>query len=413
MIFVLIFREQITVMTELKAPKQRVQSIDLLRGIVIVIMALDHVRDYFHIEGATGDPTNMQTTTPLLFFTRFITHFCAPVFVFLAGTSGFLQGLRKSKKELSVFLVQRGLWLVFAELVIVTFGITFDPGYHVFILQVIWAIGVSMIILGLLVWLPFSAILFYGIVVVLLHNMLDAPEAAAAARREQLPLWWKLIHSGAFIEPLGGGRRLLGLYAFVPWSGVMALGYCFGKLFQRDVDPAWRKRTLVYIGSGVILLFIILRAINDYGDPRHWSEQPRGTVYSFLSFFNTTKYPPSLLYLSMTLGPAILFLAVIENVQNSLTRFFITFGRVPFFFYILHFYLMHVICIIFFYAEGYGKGDIVPEAFVPLFFRPNEFGYSLWIVYAIWIAIVLMLYPLCKKYDRYKTATPKWWTSYV
>lgn len=396
-----------------KVQSKRVQSIDLLRGIVIVIMALDHVRDFFHIEGATGDPANMQTTTPVLFFTRFITHFCAPVFVFLAGTSGFLQGLRKSKKELSIFLIKRGLWLVFAELVIVTFGITFDPGYHVLVLQVIWAIGVSMIILGLLVWLPFPVVLFYGIIIVLLHNMLDTSEATIAARGEQLPLWWRLIHSGPFIEPLSTERRVLGLYAFVPWSGVMALGYCFGKLFQPDIDPAWRKKALLYIGTGLILLFIILRAINDYGDPRHWSEQPRGVIYSFLSFFNTTKYPPSLMYLSMTLGPAILFLAFIEKVQNKVTGFFITYGRVPFFFYILHFYLMHIICIIFFYAEGYGKEDIVPEGLVPLFFRPREFGYNLWIVYGIWIAIVLMLYPLCKKYDRYKTSTHKWWTSYV
>jgi hypothetical protein len=160
-------------------------------------------------------------------------------------------------------------------------------------------------------------------------------------------------------------------------------------------------------------LFIILRAINDYGDPRHWSEQPRGAVYSFLSFFNTTKYPPSLMYLSMTLGPAILFLAFIEKVQNKVTGFFITYGRVPFFFYILHFYLMHIICVIFFYAEGYGNKDIIPEGFAPLYFRPREFGYSLWVVYAIWISVVLMLYPLCKKYNNYKSKTPKWWTSYI
>lgn len=400
-------------MAELNAPKQRVQSIDLLRGIVIVVMALDHVRDFFHIEGATGDPTNMQTTTPILFFTRFITHFCAPVFVFLAGTSGFLQGLRKSKKVLSLFLIKRGIWLVIAEVVIVTLGITFDPGYHVLVLQVIWAIGVSMIILGLLVWLPFSVILFYGIAIVFFHNMLDAQEAAVGARGEQLPLWWRLIHGGPFIEPLSADRRILGLYAFVPWSGVMALGYCFGKLFQRDVDPAWRRKALLGIGSGLILLFIVFRATNVYGDPQPWSEQARGSMYTFLSFFNTNKYPPSLLYLSMTLGPAILLLAFIEKVQNKVTGFFVTFGRVPFFFYILHFYLVHLICVVFFYAEGYGNQDIVPEGLAPLLFRPPVFGYSLWVVYAIWISVVLALYPLCKKYNRYKTANPRWWTSYL
>jgi uncharacterized membrane protein len=400
-------------MAGLTAPKTRVQSIDLLRGIVIVIMALDHVRDFLHIEGATGDPTNMQTTTPILFFTRFITHFCAPVFVFLAGTSGFLQGLRKSKKELSLFLIKRGFWLVLAELIIMTFGITFDPGYHVFILQVIWAIGVSMIILGLLIWLPFPVILFYGLVIVLFHNMLDKPEAAYAVRNEQLPFWWRLIHGGPFIEPLNDQRRIFGLYALGPWSGVMALGYCFGKLFQKDIDPAWRRKALLFIGTGAILLFIVLRWINDYGNPRPWAEQPRGSIYSFLSFLNTNKYPPSLMYLCMTLGPAILTLALIEKVQNRFTAFFVTIGRVPFFFYILHFYLIHLICMILFYASGYGAKDIEPPGLVKLFFRPNEFGFNLWIVYGVWISVVLLLYPLCKKYDRYKTANPKWWTSYV
>jgi uncharacterized membrane protein len=401
-------------MTDLAAPKQRVQSIDLLRGIVIVIMALDHVRDFFHDQAIIDDPTNMATTTPLLFFTRWITHFCAPVFVFLAGTSGFLQGLRKSKKELSLFLIKRGLWLVIAELVIVTFGITFDPGYHTFALQVIWAIGSSMIILGLLVWLPFPVILFYGIAIVFLHNMLDAPEAAMAARKEQLPLWWKLIHSGPFIEPIGADHRIFGLYAFMPWSGVMALGYCFGKLFQRDLDPAWRKKALLYIGLGLTLLFIVLRAINEYGNPRQWAEQPRGSVYTFLSFLNTNKYPPSLMYLSMTLGPAILFLAFIEKVQNRVTRFFIVYGRVPFFFYILHFYLIHLLCLVLFYASGrYGNEDIIPPGPVGLFFRPNDFGFNIWIVYLIWISVVLSLYPLCKRYDRYKSKQQKWWTSYL
>ncbi|MBC7949510.1 MAG: DUF1624 domain-containing protein, partial [Chitinophagaceae bacterium] len=327
-------------MAELTATKQRIQSIDLLRGIVIVIMALDHVRDFFHDQAMVDDPTNLQTTTPILFFTRWITHFCAPVFVFLAGTSGFLQSLRKTKKELSLFLLKRGLWLVFAELAIVTLGLTFDPTYHVFILQVIWAIGTSMIILGLLVWLPFPLILLYGFVIVFFHNMLDQVEAA---RGGQLNLFWKFVHGGPFFQSFDPGNPQRGVfvpYAFVPWSGVMALGYCLGKLFQRDVDPAVRRKTLIGLGLGLIALFILLRTINQYGDPRHWSEQERGSFYSFLSFINTNKYPPSLLYLSMTLGPALVLLALIEKLQNRFTNFFVTIGRVPFFFYILHFYLI-------------------------------------------------------------------------
>lgn len=399
-------------MTELAAPKQRVQSIDLLRGMVIIIMALDHVRDFFHNEAMIDDPTNLATTTPLLFFTRWITHFCAPVFVFLAGTSGFLQGLRKSKKELSLFLIKRGLWLVFAEFALITLGLSFDPTYHVFFLQVIWAIGTSMIILGGLVWLPFPLILLYGAAIVFCHNMLDAAEAS---RNGQLPLWWKFMHGRPFFEPFVKdipNRGVFVPYAFMPWSGVMALGYCFGKLFQRDIDRVRRRKWLLLIGSSVTILFIVLRFINDYGEPRPWSEQARGTVYSVISFFNPSKYPPSLVYLAMTLGPAIIFLACIEKVQNRFTRFFITFGRVPFFFYILHFYLIHILCIIAFFATGYGTGDIISEQ-VPFLFRPPQFGFDLWAVYLVWIAVVLMLYPLCKKYDKRKTERPKWWMSYV
>lgn len=401
-------------MANLTEPKARIQSIDLLRGIVIVIMALDHVRDFFHIEGATGDPTNMDTTSPMLFFTRWITHFCAPVFVFLAGTSGFLQGLRKSKKELSLFLIKRGLWLVLAEVVLITFGITFDPGYHTIILQVIWAIGTSMIILGLLVWLPFPLILFYGFAIFFFHNLLDPIEAR---RGQDIPLIWKMLHSSFYFHPFDSSdptRGILGIYAVLPWSGIMTLGYCFGKFFRREVDPTTRRKALLLIGSGLILLFVVLRFINEYGDSRPWSEQPRGGIYTFLSFFNTNKYPPSLMYACMTLGPAIIVLALIEKIQNGFTRFFVTYGRVPFFFYILHFYLIHLVCMVFFFADGrYGSDDIVPKQGPPLYFRPADFGFNLWGTYAVWIAIVLALYPLCRMYDRYKTNKPKWWTSYL
>lgn len=403
-------------MTELTSAvpntRGRIQSIDILRGIVMVIMALDHVRDFFHIAGASDSPTNLATTSPLLFFTRFITHFCAPVFVFLAGTSAFLQASRKPKKELSVFLIKRGLWLVFAEMAIVTLGLTFDPTYHVFILQVIWAIGTSMIILGLLVRLPFPVILLYGLLIVFFHNLADVPEKMHTG---PLPLWWGLIHGNFYFfqfSPDVPNRGAMIIYAFVPWSGVMALGYCFGKLFHPDVDAAFRRKALLYIGSGLIVLFFILRGFNNYGDPVPWSAQARGRIYTVISFFNANKYPPSLVYLCMTLGPAIVLLAFIEKIKIRPWNFFITYGRVPFFFYILHFYLIHILCLIAFYASGYGSGDIIPQG-SPFLFRPLHFGYRLWAVYGIWIAVVLALYPLCKKYERYKSTQKKWWTSYL
>jgi uncharacterized membrane protein len=397
-------------MNQLTATRSRVQSIDLLRGVVIVIMALDHVRDFFHHEAFTDDPTNMATTTPWLFFTRWITHFCAPVFVFLSGTSAFLMGQKRTKKQLSKFLLTRGLWLVFVELIIITFGWTFNPLYNFFILQVIWAIGLSMIILGLLVLCPFPVILIYGLVVVLGHNLLDYPETA---KNGQVGFWWNLFHHALFSQyTIWPNHFALIVYAFVPWSGVMALGYCFGILYKNDVAAAVRRRRLITIGLGITALFIILRLINAYGDPHKWSSQPRGAVYSFLSFLNTHKYPPSLMYLSMTLGPSVLLLALVEKTRSKIGNFFITYGRVPFFFYVLHFYLIHTFCMIAFFASGYTAGQIKIPGF-PFLFRPPTFGFNLWVVYAVWIAVVLILYPLCKWYNRYKAAHRQWWLSYT
>ena len=390
------------------AVKQRINSIDFLRGLVMVIMALDHVRDYFHAEAFTGNPTDLATTTPVLFFTRWITHFCAPVFVFLAGTSAFLSGQRKTKKELSLFLMKRGFWLVLVEVVIVTLGWTFNPFYNVFILQVIWAIGVSMILLGLLVWLPFNVILLLGLMIVFGHNLLDKPEAD---KNGQVGFVWDMLHRSQFSAyTVFPNRVVLLVYAFMPWTGVMLLGYCFGRLYQKDVPVAYRKKMLLALGTSAILSFIILRFINQYGDPAPWSTQ-RDSMYSLLSFLNVTKYPPSLFYTLMTLGPAILFLAFFEHMRSRFAKFFITFGRVPFFYYILHLYLVHALCVIAFFASGYGSGDIVSQT--PFLFRPLEFGFNLWIVYGIWIFVIALLYPLCRWYNKYKSTHRHWMFSYL
>jgi len=397
-------------MNELTATRNRIQSIDLLRGLVMVIMALDHVRDFFHNQAFTDDPTNMATTTPWLFFTRWITHFCAPVFVFLSGTSAFLMGQRRTKTQLSKFLITRGLWLVFVELFIITLGWTFNPLYNVFILQVIWAIGISMIILGLLVLAPFSVIFIYGLVVVFGHNLLDYPEAA---KHGDVGVLWNIVHHGFFYPvALGKDHTAMIIYAFLPWSGVMALGYCFGIWFKKDVSEDVRKKRLLILGAAVTFLFIVLRFINRYGDPQPWSSQPRGTAFTFLSFLNTNKYPPSLMYLSMTLGPAIMCLAFIEKVQSRLGSFFITYGRVPFFYYVIHFFLIHTFCVIAFFASGYTSSQIVTPKF-PFLFRPPTFGFDLWVVYCVWILVVVLLYPACKWYNHYKATHHHWWLSYT
>jgi uncharacterized membrane protein len=389
----------------------RLNSIDLVRGLVMVIMALDHTRDFFHKEAFTDDPMNLATTTPLLYFTRWITHFCAPTFVFLSGASAFLMGQRRTKKQLSKFLITRGLWLVFVELFIITMGWTFNPHYNTFILQVIWAIGISMIILGLLVRLPFSAILVFGILVFFGHNLLDYPEAA---RNGQVGFWWDLIHHAKFsFYSINSNHQAAIIYAFLPWTGIMALGYCFGKLFTKEISPEWRKKRLMGIGFGLIALFIVLRLINQYGDPIPWKHQPRGTIYTFFSFMNVNKYPPSLMFASATLGPAILLLALIEKAQSRIGNFFIVYGRVPFFYYVLHFYFIHLFCVIAFFASGHDATEIVTPGFF-FYFRPPTWGFDLWVVYVVWIAVVLLLYPLCKWFGGYKLRhKEKWWLRYL
>ena len=398
--------------------RYRIDSIDVLRGIVMVIMALDHVRDFFHkvvVEGgdelATG-PTDLNNTTPILFFTRWITHFCAPIFVFLAGTSAFLLGLKKTKKELSAFLIKRGIWLLIVEGVVITLGWTFNPLFNVIILQVIWAIGISLIILGLLVYLPFNVIFLIGFVIVFGHNMLDYPAIGGELKGGFIP---DLLYFTNFsIYNITSDRIIIIVYAFLPWTGLMLLGYCFGKLFRSEVNPAWRKKVLLQMGAGLLLLFILLRVINEYGDPLPWSQHSRGSVFSFLSFININKYPPSLDFLCVTIGGGMLMLVLLEGVRNGITNIFRVYGRVPMFYYILHFYLIHLLVVIGFYAQGFPNSQIsTPNS--PFLFRPSEFGYNLGMVYLIWLFVVVVLYPICKRYDRYKTANAnrKWWLSYL
>jgi uncharacterized membrane protein len=403
-------------MQNLTAPKRRVQSIDVLRGLVMVIMALDHVRDFFHKvvleeagSAATG-PTDLATTTPFLFFTRWITHFCAPIFVFLAGSSIYLMSLKKTKKELSLFLITRGMWLVIVEVVLITFSWTFNPMYNLIILQVIWAIGISMILMGLLVQLPYKIIFALGLIIVLGHNILDYKAVNEGLKGSAIA---NLLYFSQFdIIPVADNHVALIVYAFLPWLGVMMMGYCFGKLFAPGVDAAWRKTKLLQIGGTLLLLFVVLRFINAYGDPVPWGTQPRGAVYTFLSFININKYPPSLLFLCVTIGSGILFLALIEKTQNRFTSIMNVYGRVPMLYYILHFYIIHTLVVIVFYLQGFDNKDIVSKG-IPFFFKPNAFGFNLWGVYAVWIFVVAVLYPVCKKYNQYKSTNKKWWLSYL
>jgi uncharacterized membrane protein len=386
----------------------RVGSIDLLRGLVMIIMALDHTRDFFHQTAMTDDPLNLATTTPWLFLTRWITHFCAPVFVFLAGTSIYLQSLRKTTKELSVYLLTRGIWLIFVEVVIINFAFSFDAGFSLVALQTIWSIAISMIILSVVIWLPFRLILVLAALIVLGHNSLDFYESG---KQGGFSFLYDLVHHPGFF-PLDDKHNLLIMYPFLPWAGLMMAGYCFGKLFQ-SYEGAKRRMVLTWTGIGIIAFFIILRATNMYGNPESWSQQ-KNLGYTVLSFIDTHKYPPSLLYMCMTIGPAIIFLAWMDGIRNRLTNFITVYGRVPFLYYVLHFYLIHLLAMVFFALRGHSisSGWSNPPQNAPKFVIPGD-GYSLLTVYGIWLMVVLMLYPVCKWFSEYKKTHRQWWLGYL
>jgi uncharacterized membrane protein len=389
--------------------KQRIESIDLLRGLVMIIMALDHTRDFFHRDGLTGNPLDPATTTPILYFTRWITHLCAPTFVFLSGLSAWLQHRRKSTAELSRFLISRGLWLILLEVTVITLGITADIHFGVFVLQTIWSIGISMVILGLLIWLPFPVLLSIGVLIVVGHNLLDYAEAA---REGKVPVWWSFLHRPTFI-PLTAKHGILLFYPFLSWAGLMILGYCCGKIFT-TTGIEQRKKILLSMGAGALVFFILLRLTNSYGNPGSWSKQA-SPLQTFYSFMDVQKYPPSLLFICATIGCSLIFLGLCKNAKGKFAEVIKVYGRVPFFYYILHFYLLQTINII----DYLGRGHSVAEGMkgvpnIPFKFEVIGEGYNLFTVYAIWLAVVIALYPLCRWYDRYKMAhKEKWWLSYL
>jgi uncharacterized membrane protein len=384
---------------------ERVGSIDLLRGIVMIIMALDHVRDYFHYDAFMYDPTDLARTSGVLFFTRFITHYCAPVFVFLAGISAYLYGAKKSKKELAWYLFTRGLWLVIAEFFIIVLGWTFNPSYPFFNLQVIWAIGISMIVLSAMVYMNRRLTLLTGVLLIAAHNLLDTV---------QMPgnILWYLLHQPA--DFVVGHVLIFARYPLLPWIGIIAIGYYCGSIYTQGYDPGKRRTILLSLGVGAIGLFILLRAGNYYGDAAHWSIQ-KNAGFSLLSFLNVSKYPPSLLYILVTMGPALIFLALVEKPLNTLTDKIAVFGRVPFFYYVVHIYLIHLLALIGAQVSGYDWSDMILTNRVNRVPQLKGYGFNLLTVYLVWIGVVLLLYPCCKWFDRYKRKyqTKHRWLSYI
>ena len=385
--------------------KTRIESIDLLKGLVMVIMALDHVRDYFHYSAFMFDPADPTQSTLPIFFTRWITHFCAPAFSFLAGLSAFMVGKRKTQNELSAFLLKRGIWLVFIELTIVGFAWYFDFQFRTFGLLVIWSLGISMIVLAALIHLPRTYILIFSLLLICCHNLFDNVHFSGN-------VLWSVIHEQVFYKLSDNTQLLIG-YPIVPWIAVMALGYYFGALYDKSFDSKKRKKVFNIIGVIAITVFIVLRLTNLYGDPKQFKQYDT-LSQDVISFLNPSKYPPSLLYLLMTLGATFLFLANAEKLKGRIVNFFCTFGRVPFFYYILHLYLIHIMALLFAQISGWGWQKFILSTWIG--FEPNMkgYGFSLWVVYLVWIGTILLLYPLCKRFDNYKqTHKEKWYLSYL
>jgi uncharacterized membrane protein len=387
--------------TDTKAVERtRIVSIDLVRGLVMVLMALDHVRDFF----APGGFNPRDVTDPALFLTRWITHFCAPVFVFLAGASAFLYGARgRTTTELSRFLFTRGLWLVLIELTLVRFAWTFSFDLSYFFSQVIFAIGVSMIALSALVFLPRWANAAIALVMIAGHNLLDPVKAQTFGAAAPV---WNFLHEPALLQ-FGASVKWFAVYPLIPWIGVMAAGYALGPVFT--LDRARRLRWLVGLGTLATLGFVLLRASNLYGDPAAWSKQTGG-VATLLSFINCEKYPPSLLYLAMTIGPAMLLLAAVEQARGTLAQWITTFGHVPFFYYVIHIVVIHALAVMFAWVSGAETSWLFGPFPAD---KPSGYGVGLPAVYCVWLAVVVALYPVCKWFAGIKQRRSDWWLSYL
>lgn len=385
----------------------RIESLDVLRGLLMLLMALDHTRDYF--SNAAIDPADPVHSWPALYFTRWITHLCAPGFILLAGTSVYLQRQRKSASTLTRTLILRGLWLIFLEVTVISFGWSF--GFGMPILQVIWVIGISMILLAGLQWLPLPVIATFGLAVIFGHDLLDRIHASS------LGPWadaWYVLHERGLLTFHGHSVALYG-YPLIPWVGIMAIGYCFGPAIA--LAPEARHRISAAIGTSSLGLFAVLRLIHGYGDPGPGFEHLGAPIHTIMSFLSVQKYPPSLHYLLATLGVVMLLFALFDRVTVAgwLSRpraFMKIYGRVPFFFYALHIFVIHGLALLVAIATNPGwRFWITPDVVFTSHF--NGWGFSLPIVYLIWIFVVMALYPSCAWFSRRKDQRGSWWLAYL
>ena len=388
----------------------RLSSIDMVRGLVVVVMAIDHVRDYFNV-GGEADPMANPAVGAALFFTRWITHFCAPVFVFLAGTSAGLMTSRRTPSALGGFLFTRGLWLIFVEFVIVATGWSFAPGGMEqldgrvgAVMQVIWAIGASMIVLSGAQFLGQRACLAIGGAVLVGHNLLDPIWPVTSGIFDASHPVWVALHAQMRTDV--GPFSLFWIYPLLPWAGVMLVGYGSAAIFTA---PAHRRDArLLACGFAATAAFVLLRGVSVYGEPNPWQVQG-SAVATVVDFLNVTKYPPSLLFLLMTLGPAAMVCALAGRVPEAIKQPLIVFGRAPFAFYVAHLYLIHALAVGFGVMQGFGAGQFLTYSF----FFPKGYGVGLPGVYAAWLLVIAILYPLCRSVAAAKDRRREWWLSYL
>jgi uncharacterized membrane protein len=387
---------------------RRIHSIDVTRGVVMVLMAIDHVRVYAGVPA--GGPK------PGVFFTRWITNFVAPAFAFLAGTSAYLLGRRMgNRRALARYLVTRGLILVLLELTVIRVAWTFNLDFgHYLLAGVIWMLGWCMVLLAALIWLPIPAIGAFGVAVIVLHNVLDflSPTAVKALQESSLSWLWQILYFGGPIQLGQNGPTLAVLYSIVPWVGVIALGYAFGAVMT--LEPSRRDRICFALGASAILLFLVLRTMDVYGDPRHWHVTSPTPMPTFFRFIGTSKYPASLQFLLMTLGPMILLLPLAERARGKVGEIFEVFGRVPMFYYLIHIPTIHLAAVIISLVR---EGRVNPWLFAnhPMMNPPPPEGYtwSLGLLYAVFLVVIAILYLPCRWYALRKATNPAPWMRYI
>lgn len=388
--------------------KQRLASIDMMRGMVMIIMALDHTREFFHVNAQLFNPTDLSKTTTILFFTRWITHFCAPTFVFLSGISAGLSLQRKSKKELSWFLFTRGLWLVILEVTVIRFGFAFNLYYDITFFEVIYTLGASMMVLSLLVYLPQKALLGIGLLLIFGHDTLNLIRLSPEDPGYVL---WTLLQQVGFIS-IDESHGIFVSYPLIPWLGIMLAGYGTAQLYT-NFSTEKRKKVLLYAGLTAIALFVVIRFANVLAPLDGWSVQ-KNAWFTFMSFIDCTKYPVTLLFTLMILGPVLIMLSFTEKTQGWLTEKITVFGRVPLFYFIVHFYVLHAVALVtHLIISGKSINEIDFHLSAGLGGIAPGVGYSLSWTYVAWITLIIVLYPVCRWYNQYKSTHTHGWLSYL